>query len=176
MSLLDVQNLTVEFGRFRAVDDLSFAVQPGEILGIVGESGSGKSVTQLALMGLIDEPGRVRADRLEFDGKDLLKTLYAEAIAHRGFSVVDTLQVCVTFRNLYEYYNERVYELEGHDPRDEAQAIAKIREWDYRSDGPVALGTLSVRDRPVFGDQFAGYGRREIDRDAELKAAFAELT
>ena len=76
MSLLDVQNLTVEFGRadqpFRAVDQLSFAIEPGEILGIVGESGSGKSVTQLALMGLIEAPGRVRADRLVFDGKDLL--------------------------------------------------------------------------------------------------------
>ncbi len=44
---------------------------------------------------------------------------------------MDTLQVCVTFRNLYEFYNERVYELEGHDPRDEEQAWAKIREWDY---------------------------------------------
>ena len=76
MSLLDVQNLTVEFGRadqpFRAVDQLSFSIEPGEILGIVGESGSGKSVTQLALMGLIEAPGRVRADRLVFDGKDLL--------------------------------------------------------------------------------------------------------
>jgi len=109
-------------------------------------------------------------------GKELLKKLYAEAIAHRGFSVVDTLQVCVTFRNLYEYYNERVYELDGHDPRDEAQALASIREWDYRSDGPVALGTLSVRERPVFGEQFAEYGRREIDLDAGLAAAFAELT
>ena len=72
MSLLDVQNLSVDFGRFRAVDNLSFTVQPGEILGIVGESGSGKSVTQLALMGLIESPGVVHADRLEFDGKDLL--------------------------------------------------------------------------------------------------------
>jgi 2-oxoglutarate ferredoxin oxidoreductase subunit beta len=109
-------------------------------------------------------------------GKELLKRLYGEAITHRGFSVVDTLQVCVTFRNLYDYYNERVYELEDHDPRDEAQARAKIREWDYASDGPVALGTFSVRDRRVFDDQFADYGRREIDREAELAAAFAELT
>jgi dipeptide transport system ATP-binding protein len=76
MSLLEVQDLTVEFGKvqrpFRAVDGLSLSVQAGEILGIVGESGSGKSVTQLALMGLIDAPGRVRANRLTFDGQDLL--------------------------------------------------------------------------------------------------------
>ena len=78
--------------------------------------------------------------------------------------------------DLYAYYNERVYELEGHDPRDEEQALAKIREWDYRSDGPVALGTLSVRDRPVFGDQFTDYGPGPVDLDVALAQAFAELT
>ena len=109
-------------------------------------------------------------------GRDQLKRLYAEAIAHRGFSVVDTLQVCVTFRNLYDYYNECVYELEGHDPRVEEQARAKIREWDYASDGPVALGTFSVRDRPVFGDQFAEYGPEPVDVEAALEQGFAELT
>ena len=109
-------------------------------------------------------------------GKELLKRLYAEAIAHRGFSVVDTLQVCVTFRNLYDSYNERVYELEGHDPRDEEQALARIREWDYLSDTPVALGTLSVRDRPVFGDQFTDSGPGPVDLDVALAQAFAELT
>lgn len=76
MALLEVQNLRVEFGStaspFRAVDNVSLHVDAGEVLGIVGESGSGKSVTALALMGLIDEPGRVRADRLSFDGRDLL--------------------------------------------------------------------------------------------------------
>lgn len=108
-------------------------------------------------------------------GKELLKTLYAAAIAHRGFSVVDTLQVCITFRNLYDYYNERVYEPEDHDPRDEEKALALIREWDYKSDGPVALGTLCVRDRPVFGDQFAAY-EGKVDRDAALAEAFADLT
>ena len=109
-------------------------------------------------------------------GRELLKRLYAEAIAHRGFSVVDTLQVCVTFRDMYASYNDRVYELEGHDPRDEQQARAKIREWDYRSDGPVALGTFSVRDRAVFGEQFLGYGARPPDTDAALAEAFADLT
>jgi hypothetical protein len=77
---------------------------------------------------------------------------------------------------MYASYNERVYELEGHDPRDEQQARAKILEWDYRSDGPVALGTLSVRDRPVYGAQFLAYGAATVDREAALEEAFADLT
>ena len=76
MALLEVENLRVEFGSeatpFKAVDGMSFTLDAGEVVGVVGESGSGKSVTALALMGLIDEPGRVRAQRLAFDGRDLL--------------------------------------------------------------------------------------------------------
>jgi dipeptide transport system ATP-binding protein len=72
MALLDVENLRVTFGPFQAVDGVSLQLDAGEVLGIVGESGSGKSVTALALMGLIDEPGRVDAARLQFDGRDLL--------------------------------------------------------------------------------------------------------
>ncbi len=76
MALLEVENLRVEFGSqaapFKAVDGLSFTLSAGEVVGVVGESGSGKSLTALALMGLIDEPGRVSAQRLRFDGRDLL--------------------------------------------------------------------------------------------------------
>ena len=71
-ALLEVQDLSVEFGAFKAVDGVSLSVDAGEVVGIVGESGSGKSVTALALMGLIDEPGVVGATRLSFDGRDLL--------------------------------------------------------------------------------------------------------
>ncbi|GAB3264136.1 ABC transporter ATP-binding protein [Chitinimonas naiadis] len=77
MSLLKIRNLRVEFGSqahpFPAVDGLDFEIDRGELVGIVGESGSGKSVTMMALMGLIDAPGRVTADELVFDGHDLLK-------------------------------------------------------------------------------------------------------
>ncbi len=76
MSLLDIKNLSVEFGpegkAFRAVDGVDLTVDAGEILGIVGESGSGKSVTMMALMGLLQGQGRVNADQLQFDGRDLL--------------------------------------------------------------------------------------------------------
>jgi dipeptide transport system ATP-binding protein len=76
MSLLSVKNLSVTFGTnenpFRAVDRLNYEVSAGEVLGIVGESGSGKSVSSLALMGLIDFPGKVMADSLSFEGTELL--------------------------------------------------------------------------------------------------------
>jgi dipeptide transport system ATP-binding protein len=77
MPLLEIRNLSIEFqtrrGGFRAVEGIDITLEPGEILGVVGESGSGKSVTMLAVMGLIPWPGKVTADRLMFDGTDLLK-------------------------------------------------------------------------------------------------------
>lgn len=76
MSLLTVENLSVSFGDekapFKAVDRVSYTVNEGEVLGIVGESGSGKSVSSLAIMGLIDFPGRVTAEKLHFNQNDLL--------------------------------------------------------------------------------------------------------
>ena len=76
MSLLDIRNLSVRFGAADAVpvvDGLDLRVDKGEVLAIVGESGSGKSVTMMALMGLIDAPGIVQADCLQFDGTDMLR-------------------------------------------------------------------------------------------------------
>ncbi|CDG19462.1 dipeptide ABC transporter ATP-binding protein [Xenorhabdus doucetiae] len=77
MALLNVDQLSVHFGDegapFRAVDRISYRVEQGEVVGIVGESGSGKSVSSLAIMGLIDYPGKVMAEKLEFDGRDLTK-------------------------------------------------------------------------------------------------------
>ncbi|MGY4674169.1 dipeptide ABC transporter ATP-binding protein [Ursidibacter arcticus] len=76
MALLEVKELSVHFGDqktpFKAVDRVSYTINEGEVLGIVGESGSGKSVSSLAIMGLIDYPGRVMANALHFDGNDLL--------------------------------------------------------------------------------------------------------
>ncbi len=76
MALVEIENLSVEFptqgGIMRAVDGVSLKLEEGEVLGVVGESGSGKSVTMLALMGLIPFPGRVKADKLSFNGRDLL--------------------------------------------------------------------------------------------------------
>ncbi|CAK9886750.1 MAG: Dipeptide transport ATP-binding protein DppD [Candidatus Erwinia impunctatus] len=75
MALLTIDELSVHFGDektpFRAVDRISYQVEQGEVVGIVGESGSGKSVSSLAIMGLIDYPGKVMAKQMAFDGQDL---------------------------------------------------------------------------------------------------------
>lgn len=77
MALLDIQNLNVDFktssGWFRAVDGVSLQVDAARIHAIVGESGSGKSVAMLAVMGLLPKTARVTADKIEFDGHDMLK-------------------------------------------------------------------------------------------------------
>ena len=77
MALLEIENLSVQFpsktGVMHAVDGVSLSLEAGDVLGIVGESGSGKSVTMMALMGLVAYPGRISADKLLFDGHDLLR-------------------------------------------------------------------------------------------------------
>jgi dipeptide transport system ATP-binding protein len=88
MPLLEVGDLTVTFGALRAplvaVDRLDFTIDAGEIVGLVGESGSGKSVTALAVLGLVDFPGRVTCTRLRFDGRDLTRLSASERRALLG--------------------------------------------------------------------------------------------
>jgi peptide/nickel transport system ATP-binding protein len=83
-ALLEVRGLKVSFategGRFRAVDGVSFSIEPGRVLGVVGESGCGKSVTALSIMGLVPQPpGRIDGGEILFEGADLLK-LESEAL------------------------------------------------------------------------------------------------
>ncbi|QQR38759.1 ABC transporter ATP-binding protein [Devosia rhizoryzae] len=82
MPLLDIKNLTVGFdtsaGLFKAVDGIDISVDPREVLAIVGESGSGKSVAMLATMGLLPSTATVTADRITFEGRDLLGMSAAE--------------------------------------------------------------------------------------------------
>ena len=71
--LLDVRNLRVEFptrrGTLVAVDDISFTIQPGEVLGVVGESGAGKSMTGSAIIGLLEPPGRIAGGEVWLQGQ-----------------------------------------------------------------------------------------------------------
>jgi dipeptide transport system ATP-binding protein len=94
MPLLEIRNLSVSFatrsGAFKAVDGIDLMVEPDEVLAIVGESGSGKSVAMLAVMGLLPFTASVTADRLAFDGHDLLTM---SAAARRGIAGKDIAMI-----------------------------------------------------------------------------------
>ena len=95
MSLLDVENLRVTFptrrGEFEAVRGVSFSLGQ-ERLGIVGESGSGKSMTGRAILRLIRPPGRVEADRMELEGRDLLAMSEKDMQSVRGQQISMVMQ------------------------------------------------------------------------------------
>src|SRR4051812_36472571 len=94
--LLDVRNLSVRFrtraGEVTAVDNLSFSVGPGEVLGIVGESGSGKSVTCLAILRLLTDPEVTITGEVLFRGRDLLRLGDRELRSVRGREIAMIFQ------------------------------------------------------------------------------------
>lgn len=102
-SLLEVKDLRTELpsasGSVIAVDNVSFDIAEGEILGVVGESGSGKSMTALSIMGLVSAPGRVTANALRLDGKDLLALDETEMRQVRGREVAMIFQDPMTSLN-----------------------------------------------------------------------------
>ncbi|MBI4335353.1 MAG: 2-oxoacid:ferredoxin oxidoreductase subunit beta [Candidatus Omnitrophica bacterium] len=102
-------------------------------------------------------------------GIESLKRLFKEAILHKGFSLIDVLQVCVTYYNMYEYYDKRVYEIADHNPEDYNQALNKIREWDYNRDAKIALGVFYKRQAPTFEERFLKAPAAEIDRPSKIK-------
>ena len=87
-AVLEVRDLAVTFGAreglVKAVNGVSFSVNRGEVLGLVGESGSGKSVTGLAIMGLIDAPGRIAGGSIKFEGQELVGKSEDELRSLRG--------------------------------------------------------------------------------------------
>jgi oligopeptide transport system ATP-binding protein len=95
MSLLDVKNLKVQLltkgGYATAIDDLSFSVNKGEILGIAGESGSGKTMTALSLLGLLPAHSKVSGSIL-FDGKELVGLKKKELNTIRGKEIAMVFQ------------------------------------------------------------------------------------
>src|SRR3954467_1129928 len=102
--LLEVRNLHTEFrtgaGLVRAVDGISYTVDPGEIVAIVGESGSGKSVGALSILRLIpDPPGRVTAGEVVFNGRNLLDLSEAEMREVRGGEIGMVFQEPMTSLN-----------------------------------------------------------------------------
>lgn len=101
-------------------------------------------------------------------GIEELKDLFKQAIDHKGFAVVDVLQVCKTYFNLYDYYTENTYYLEGHDPSDFNAAVTKAREWDYDAPSPIALGVFYKREKPVFEVIPVRAKPTDSERDAAL--------
>src|SRR5213082_1132436 len=94
--LLDVRNLTVEFptreGVVHAVSDLTYTLSRGETLGIVGESGSGKSVSNLAIMGLLNRNRAIISGAVEFMGRDLLTLPASQLREIRGKDIAMVFQ------------------------------------------------------------------------------------
>jgi ABC-type glutathione transport system ATPase component len=131
VALLEVTDLRVSFhtrsGVYRAVNGVSFAVNPGEILGIVGESGSGKSVSCLSLLGLIPRPpGRIEGGMARFDGVDLLHATPAQLRAIRGKRIAMIFQDPMTSLNPYLRISEQLMEpLFIHEKLSRADAFAR---------------------------------------------------
>ena len=118
--LLSVKNLSTEFpvkkGIVKAVEDVSFDVDAGEILAIVGESGSGKSVTSLSVMGLLAEPGHVAGGSMEFEGKDLVTLSEREYRELRGNDMAMIFQEPMTSLNpVYRIGNQIVEAIRTHE-------------------------------------------------------------
>ena len=130
-ALLEVSNLTTVFdtprGPVAAVDDVSFAIEAGETLGLVGESGSGKSVTALSIMRLVQAPGRVARGRIVFNGQDLL-TLDEKAMRSvRGAGIALIFQEPMTALNPVFRVGDQIAEtllVHGRATRREAKAKA----------------------------------------------------
>ena len=89
-------------------------------------------------------------------GIEMLQTLFQEAIMHKGFSIVDVLQVCVSYFNMYESYNKRTYAVEGNDTASLEQAQKIIRSWRYDdSEAPIPLGKFYQVNLPRFDQAYS---------------------
>ncbi len=154
--LLEVEDLRVEFttrrGIVHAVNGISFAIAPGETLGIVGESGCGKSVTSLAVLGLLARNGRVRSGRALFDGRNLIELSDRALRGLRGREIAMIFQDPMTSLNPVLTIGRQIREtLETHFDLSRKEAEARAAELIDRVGIPSARARL--RDYP---HQFSG--------------------
>ena len=143
MALLEIDNLKTWFhtrnGVVKAVDDISFTVEKGEILGIVGESGSGKSVTVHTLMGLVPQPpGSIEGGTATFDETDLLGASPEAQRALRGKRIAMIFQDPMTSLNPYLRISEQLIEpllIHGLADRETAlnKAVAMLEKVGIRN-------------------------------------------
>lgn len=162
MSLLQVKNLVVEFphrrGTLRALDDISFEIAPGEILGVVGESGAGKSLTGAAIIGLLEPPGRVASGEILLEGQRI-DNLGHEAMRHiRGRKIGAIFQDPLTSLNpLYTIGRQLIETIRTHLPVSEDEA--RRRAIGLLQDTGIPAAAQRVDHYP---HQFSGGMRQRV--------------
>jgi len=162
MPLLEVRNLRVEFptrrGTLTAVDDVSFAIEEGEVLGVVGESGAGKSITGAAIIRLIEPPGRIAGGEVILSGRRI-DTLPAEEMRHvRGRQIGAIFQDPLTTLNpLYSIGRQLVETMQTHLGLSDREARARAVRWLEDVGIPAAAQRIDA-----YPHQFSGGMRQRV--------------
>ncbi len=160
--LLEVSHLRVEFPTRRAtlvaLDDVSFTIAPGEILGVVGESGAGKSLTGAAIIGLLDPPGRVAAGEIRFDGRRIDNLPYDEMRKVRGRQIGAIFQDPLTSLNpLYTVGRQLIETIQAHLPVNAAEARQRAIKLLQETGIPAAEARIDQ-----YPHQFSGGMRQRV--------------
>ncbi len=123
-SLLRVENLRTYFhipeGIVKAVDDISFTIEEGEMVGMVGESGCGKTVTALSIIRLLEPPGRIEGGKIFFKGENLLEKSPTEMRQIRGKEIAMIWQDPMSALNPVQTVGDQIAEVvKAHEPAGE---------------------------------------------------------
>jgi len=159
MSLLEVRDLTTTFqtgrGEISAVEDVSFDLEAGEILGIVGESGSGKSVTALTIMGLLPQPpARLAAGSVRFAGEELTTAAQSRMEKIRGAGMSMVFQEPMTSLNPVFTIGEQIMEtVRAHEGMSAAAQRDRAIEMLDRVGIPSAARRLNDYPHQLSGGQ-----------------------
>ena len=159
---LEVRGLSTHFasraGLVRAVDDVSFQVGRGEVMGLVGESGSGKSVTGFSILGLVDPPGRVVAGQVLFGGRDIAGLPDTEMRRLRGKHIAMVFQdPMMTLNPVLRIDTQMIEAVQAHDAVPRAEARARARD----ALGLVGIPSPDERLR-AYPHQFSGGMRQRV--------------
>jgi len=162
MALLDVENLTVEFptrrGVLRAIDDISFSIEAGEVLGVVGESGAGKSLTGAAIIGLLEPPGRVAGGRILLNGARIDNLSPERLRPIRGKQIGAIFQDPLTTLNpLYTIGRQLTETMQTHLKLNDREASERAIKWLEE------VGIPAARDRiGAYPHEFSGGMRQRV--------------
>nr|WP_294528251.1 ABC transporter ATP-binding protein [uncultured Rhodopila sp.] len=158
MPLLEVRDLTVEFptrrGVLRALDRISFTIEAGEVLGVVGESGAGKSLTGVAIVGLLERPGRIAGGEVLLDGLRI-DNLPAEKLRRiRGRRIGMIFQDPLTTLNpLYTIGRQLTETMQTHLGLPDAEARRRALGWLDRVGIPAAAQRIDAYPHEFSGGQ-----------------------